>query len=266
MSLDLGLKGVHVLITGASGGIGYETVQTFARLGAHITAHYNTSPGPLTAHPSIHSLRADVRDPEAVESLFTQAAQNHGPVAILIINHGIFPAANTHLADISLEQWRNTLDVNLTGAFLLSRCYLRAIRTAPESVKAVANIVLIGSTAGKFGEAGHADYAASKAALMWGLVPSLKNEIVAVAPKGRVNAVNPGWVATAMAEEALSDEGFVRRATATTALRKVARTGDVAVQVAVVASPIVSGHVSGGNFMVDGGMEGRVLWPGGVVE
>jgi NAD(P)-dependent dehydrogenase (short-subunit alcohol dehydrogenase family) len=59
-------------------------------------------------------------------------------------------------------------------------------------VKDTASIIFIGSTAGKFGEANHGDYAASKAALMYGLVPTLKNEIVAIAPRARVNSVNPG--------------------------------------------------------------------------
>ncbi|GAB7366753.1 hypothetical protein MBLNU230_g0708t1 [Neophaeotheca triangularis] len=267
MSLETGLKDVHVLITGASGGIGYETALTFHNLGARVTAHYNTSPGPLTKHPDILALQADVRSETDITTLFTTATTHHAtPVAILIINHGIWPTTPTAVADMPLAQFRNTLDVNLTGAFLLSRAYLSALRAAPVSTKAIANIVMIGSTAGKHGEAQHADYSASKAALMYGLVPSLKNEIVAMAPRGRVNAVDPGWVATPMAEATLGDRGFVERALSTTALRKVATTRDVARQVVVVASPELSGHVSGANLMVDGGMEGRLLWPPGGQE
>lgn len=94
--------------------------------------------------------------------------------------------------------------MNLTGAFLLCKVYLRSLRIADDSTKATANIIFIGSTAGKFGEADHADYSASKAALMGGLLPSLKNEIVAIAPKGRVNSLNPGALKLSQASKVLA--------------------------------------------------------------
>ncbi|KAK0284219.1 hypothetical protein LTR35_005935 [Friedmanniomyces endolithicus] len=134
--------------------------------------------------------------------------------------------------------------VDLTGAFLLCRAYLQALREAPDLVKDTANIIFIGSTAGKFGEANHGDYAAAKSALMYGLVPTLKNEIVAIASRGRVNAINPGWVATPMAEETLKDKAFVDKALATTPLQKVGTPADIARQIAVIASPVLSGHVN----------------------
>ena len=155
----------------------------------------------------------------------------------------------------------NTLAVNLTGPFLLCRAYLQALRSAPESVKNTASIIFIGSTAGKFGEANHGDYAASKSALMYGLTPTLKNEIISIAPRARVNSVNPGWVVTPMATETLKDQKFVERTLATTPLQKVGVPTDVARQVAVLASPTLSGHVNGVNLQVDGGMEGRLLFP-----
>lgn len=96
---------------------------------------------------------------------------------------------------------------------------------------------------------------------MYGLTPTLKNEIVAIAPRGRVNSVNPGWVATPLAQETLKDTKFVEMALATTPLQKVAKPEDVARQVAVISSPTLSGHVDGTNIQVDGGMEGRLLFP-----
>jgi len=264
MSLDFGLRDVHVLITGAAGGIGLELVRTFLQLGARVTAHYNSKLGELAQLPSITTIQADVRDEESVHQLLEVAGEsNGGPVAVLVVNHGIWPTNDTGIVDMELSQWDNTLAVNLTGPFLLCRAYLHALRDAPTAVKDVANIIFVGSTAGKFGEANHADYAASKAALMYGLTPTLKNEIVAIAPRGRVNSVNPGWVATPMAEAKLEDRAFVERATATVPLRKVAGVEDVARQIAVVASPTLSGHVTGMNIMVDAGMEGRLLFPPG---
>ena len=261
MSLELGLKDVHVLITGAAGGIGLETTKLFRHLGAKVTAHYNSKIGELEGLEDVVSIQADVRNESSVEQLLKQATEQNGSVAVLVVNHGIWPANNAPIADMDLGQWQNTLAVNLTGPFLLCRAFLKGLRNADEAVKDTASIIFIGSTAGKFGEAAHADYAASKSALMYGLVPSLKNEIVAIAPRGRVNSVNPGWVATPMASETLKDEAFVERALATTPLQKVATPIDIARQIAVIASPVLSGHVNGMNIMVDGGMEGRLLFP-----
>ncbi|SMQ49546.1 unnamed protein product [Zymoseptoria tritici ST99CH_1A5] len=262
MSLDFGLKDVHVLITGAAGGIGLETVRKFSQLGARVTAHYNSRIGELENIEGVVPLQADVRNEDQVNKLFTEAAQkNDGPVSVLVVNHGVWPANNAHIADMDLDQWRNTLDVDLTGPFLLCKAFLRDLRTASDQEKESANIIFIGSTAGKFGEANHGDYAAAKSALMYGLTPTLKNEIVSIAPRGRVNSVNPGWVATPLAAETLKDTKFVERALATTPLQKVGTPQDVANQVCVLASPVLSGHVNGVNLQVDGGMEGRLLFP-----
>jgi len=261
-SLDFGLRDVHVLVTGASGGIGIETALTFLQLGSRVTAHYNTGPKAISAHPGLTAIQADVTSEADVTRLFSEAeAAAGGPVQILIVNHGVWPAQNTALADMSLAQWRATHAVNLDGAFLLCREFLRRLRGQPAAVLDPVSIAFVGSTAGKFGEADHADYASSKAALMYGLTPTLKNEVVRVAPRARVNSVNPGWVRTPMAEETIKDEKFVARALASTPLQKVALPGDVARQVVVLSSPVLSGHVTGVNVMVDGGMEGRCLYP-----
>jgi NAD(P)-dependent dehydrogenase (short-subunit alcohol dehydrogenase family) len=264
MSLDFGLRDVHVLITGASGGIGFVTAQTFLQLGSKVTAHYNTSKGELSSLPqqNLFLAQANLTSESAVSELFAAAESHHGvPVQALVVNHGIFPSQDTSLLSLTLDQWRNTHNVNLDAAFLLCKEFLKRLQGQPPAVLATVSVTFIGSTAGKFGEAGHADYACSKAALMYGLVPTLKNEIVSVAPRGRVNSVNPGWVETSMARELMKDERKVARALASTPLQKVAQPADVARQVAVLASPVLSGHVSGVNVMVDGGMEGRLLFP-----
>jgi 3-oxoacyl-[acyl-carrier protein] reductase len=118
---------------------------------------------------------------------------------------------------------------------------------------------LIGSTAGIFGEAGHADYAAAKSAVVHGLLLSLKNEVVRVAPLARVNAVCPGWTTSPMTREELDDAALVGEVTRTMALRKVATAEDVPRQVVVLASDELSGHVTGQVVLVAGGMEGRTL-------
>lgn len=168
MSLDFGLKDVHVLVTGAAGGIGISTVHTLRELGARVTAHYNSKLGDLSGIPDIVALQADVRDEQSVSQLLAEAEQqNGGPVSVLVVNHGIWPENETSIADMDLSQWNNTVAVDLTGPFLLCRAYLRALRRASDVVKDTASIIFIGSTAGKFGEWYHADYSACKAALMF---------------------------------------------------------------------------------------------------
>jgi len=159
---------------------------------------------------------------------------------------------------MSLEQWSNTINVNLTGGFLFAREFLRSLE---QFKRETGNIVLIASTAGIFGEANHCDYAASKSALMYGFMKSLKNEIVRISPLGRVNTVAPGWVITPMAEEALKDKALVSKVLQTIPLKKVALPDDVAHAVAFLSSDKAAGHLTGEIIEVTGGMEGRVLHP-----
>ena len=155
--------------------------------------------------------------------------------------------------DLDLERFERTLRENLTATFLTARAFLRQVAGTGSGA-----LVLVGSTAGRFGEAGHADYAAAKAAIQVGLLRSLKNEAARLGPRVRVNAVAPGWTASPMTRGMLEDED-VRRITRTMALRKVATPEDVAAQVVVLASERLSGHVTGELVTVAGGMEGRVL-------
>jgi 3-oxoacyl-[acyl-carrier protein] reductase len=117
---------------------------------------------------------------------------------------------------------------------------------------------MIASTAGVFGEAGHADYAAAKSAIAGGLLLSLKNEVSRIAPLARVNVVAPGWTESPMTRGHVDPER-VRAVSRTMALRKVAQPEDVARQVVALASDEISGHVTGQVVVVAGGMEGRVL-------
>lgn len=212
------------------------------------------------------------RAESAVEALFLAAEERFAaPVHGLVVNHAVFETEHREVADMQLAQWRRTFDTNLTGTFLLCKHFLRRLRAASAASAAAAahtappfpelncdpGIVLIGSTAGKFGEAGHADYASTKSAMMFGLARSLKNEIVKVAPRGRVNVVSPGWTRTKMAEVAVA-RGEHLQALQTTPLGKIAEVADVVNAVLYFLSRM-SAHTTGNNLEIDGGMEGRVL-------
>lgn len=255
--METGLRDKGVLVTGGAGGIGSAVVRAFAREGSRVAIHYRTNEEratALAAETGGVALRADLTVEREVDALVSTAVERLGRLDVLVANAGRWPGDDHPIWEMSLERWRATLAANLDSVFLSCRAFLRHVATTGEG-----NIVIVSSTAGIFGEAGHADYAAAKSALVGGLLKSLKNEIVRIAPGGRVNTVAPGWTQTEMARDALVEPGFEDRITRTMALRKVGRAEDVARIVVALASDEISGHVTGEVVTVAGGMEGRVL-------
>jgi 3-oxoacyl-[acyl-carrier protein] reductase len=257
--IDTGLEGKGVLVTGASGGIGAACARAFAAEGARVLVHYHR--GEERARALSDELggaplaQADLTDETDVARLFSEAREALGEIDVCVEVQGVWPRDDVPIWELSLERWEETLRTNLTATFLVARGYLREVERLGRG-----SLVLIGSTAGLFGEAGHADYAAAKSAVLAGLLLSLKNEIVRVAPRGRVNAVAPGWTESPMTR-GLVDPEQVQAVSRTMALRKVAQPEDVAAQVVVLASDTLSGHVTGQVVVVAGGMEGRTVHP-----
>lgn len=256
-AVDTDLKGKGVLVTGGAGGIGSEIVRTFAAEGALVGVHYRSSEERalrLAEEAGGSALRADLTIEQEVDALVPAALEALGRLDVLVANAGAWPREDEPVWEMSLDRWRATIAANLDSVFLSCRAFLRHVARTNSG-----NIVIISSTAGLIGEAGHSDYAAAKSALAGGFLKSLKNEIARVAPLGRVNVVCPGWTQTEMAREALQEEGFVERITRTMPLRKVGQAKDVARVVVALASDAISGHVTGEVITVAGGMEGRVL-------
>ena len=255
--METGLSGKGVLVTGASGGIGAACARAFAAEGARVVVHYHRGEerardvaAELGGAPV---LGADLTDEHEVDRLFAAAREALGRSDACAAVAGFWPAEDVPVWQLPLERWEQTLRLNLTSTFLTARGFLREVER-----NGAGALVLVGSTAGLVGEAGHADYAAAKSALQGGLLLSLKNEIVRVAPRGRVNAVAPGWTESPMTRGHVDPEA-VRRVSRTMALRKVARPEDVARQVVVLASDELSGHITGQVVTIAGGMEGRVV-------
>ncbi|MBD0330090.1 MAG: SDR family oxidoreductase [Thermoleophilia bacterium] len=255
--METGLSGKGVLVTGASGGIGAACARAFAAEGARVALHYRA--GRERAEAVARELggapafQADLTREGDVDRLFAEAVAGAGRLDVCIAVAGVWPRDDEPVWRLSLARWEDTLRTNLTATFLTARGFLRHVEETGHG-----SLVLVGSTAGVFGEAGHADYAAAKSAILYGLLLSLKNEVVRIAPRARVNAVAPGWTESPMTR-GLVDPERVRRVSRTMALRKVAQPEDVARQVVVLASDELSGHVSGQVVVVAGGMEGRVV-------
>jgi len=255
--MDTGLAGKGVLVTGGAGGIGTAIVKMFAADGARVAVHYRTSKEPaevLAAEVGGVALGADLRDEAQADALVPRAVEALGRLDVCVANAGKWPQQDAPLWELPLDRWNETLASNLTSTFLTARGFLKHAATTGTGA-----LVMIASTAGSFGEAGHADYAAAKGAILSGLLMSAKNEAARIGPGVRVNVVAPGWTLTPMiGERGLSDDHFAR-VTATMSLKKLGRPEDVAAQVVVLSSDVLSGHLSGQVITVAGGMEGRLI-------
>jgi 3-oxoacyl-[acyl-carrier protein] reductase len=255
--VDTGLGGKGILVTGASGGIGAACARAFAAEGARVAVHYHRGEERARAVAAelggAPVVGADLTDEREVDRLFAETREALGRIDVCAAVAGVWPSDDEPVWQLPLERWERTLRQNLTSAFLTSRGFLREVERTGHG-----SLVLVGSTAGIVGEAGHADYAAAKSAVLGGLLLSLKNEVVRIAPRARVNAVAPGWTESPMTRGHV-DPDAVRRISRTMALRKVASPEDVARHVVVLASDQLSGHVTGQVVTIAGGMEGRVV-------
>jgi 3-oxoacyl-[acyl-carrier protein] reductase len=265
--MDSQLENKVVLVTGVSGGIGSAIARQFAAEGAKLVLHGHRNRAGLARLQrelsNVESIvvHADLTKEAGVEKLFAQAVRQFGGVDTLVANAGGWEPRDVPLQKLSLRQWRATMDGVLTSAFLCTREFFRLVVKQKHG-----NAVLIGSTAAVFGEAGHADYAAAKAAMAFGLTRSLKNELARLAPHtknycgGRLNCVCPGWTVVPRNQDKLGDAKIVRKVTATMALPKIARPEDIASTVVFLSSDALAGHITGQTLVIAGGMEGRMLW------
>ncbi|HKC47527.1 MAG TPA: SDR family NAD(P)-dependent oxidoreductase [Gemmatimonadales bacterium] len=202
------LTGLRAFVTGGSRGIGRATAVLLARAGAGVAIGYATRREDADA--TVAAIRAaggdaeavagDLGDPAAAERVVAEVAQRG--LDLLVVNHGIWPPTPQAVAAMTAEQWERTCRANLDSVFFVTRA---AIPHLPEGGR----IVLVASTAGQRGEAFHADYAATKGAV----ISFTKSLAVELAPRITVNCVAPGWVDTEMsAVPYAADGGAGRRA------------------------------------------------------
>jgi len=265
--MELALKDKVVWITGASGGIGRALAEAFAAEGALLGLHGHTGFETLTTWLADQPWRAralaqqaDVRDAAALLRCAEELRARFGRIDVCCANAGKWPVEHRELHELDPARFSDTLAVNLHGALYTARAFLAVLAASgPRADGHGAALVFTGSTAGRFGERGHVDYAVAKAGLV-GALKTLKNEIVRLDPAGRVNLIEPGWTVTHLARPALQQPGAVERVTRTMALRQLARARDIARTAVFLASPTAASHLTGETLTVAGGMEGRLLW------
>lgn len=243
------LHGKRALVTGGSRGIGRATALLLGRCGADVFVGYHrraddatTVVGELEAlgvRAGAHG--ADLGSADGALALFDAAAEALGGVDIVVGNAGIWPPDSVPLAEMTDAQWSRTMRANLDAIFHTARLAARRVGDG-------GRIVLVTSTAAQRGEAFHADYAASKGAVV-SLVKSLAVEL---GPRDiTVNSVAPGWVETEMTAGAL---GGPDRAAIDAAipLRRVASADDIAGPIVFLCSRL-GRHVTGEILNVNGG-------------
>lgn len=245
----MGLRGKRALVTGGSRGVGRATALLLARLGARVGIGYRSRHA--EAEAVVAEIRgfggeawaeaADLGDPAGVERLFERCSREFGGLDLFVGNAGVWAPDEVPIARMPDDQWHRTMQINLTGLFY-------TVRLAARLVADGGRIVLVSSTAGQRGEAFHADYAASKGALI-SLTKSVAVELAA--RDVTVNCVAPGWIDTEMVATPFANRGreVIERAIP---LGRVASAGDVAGPIVFLCSALAR-HVTGEILNVNGG-------------
>jgi 3-oxoacyl-[acyl-carrier protein] reductase len=226
-----------VLVTGGSRGIGLACAQRFAALGDQVAVTYNSSPPP----DGFFGVQCDVTSGESVEAAFTAVEAQFGPVEILVSNAGI--TKDGLLLRMKETDFTSVIDANLTAAFRVTKRASQGMLRARKG-----RIILMSSVVGLLGQAGQANYAASKAGLV-GFARSVAREL---GSRGiTCNVVAPGPVATDMT--AALGEARLAELTAMVPLARMASADEIAGVVAFLASADAA-YITGAVIPVDGGL------------
>jgi 3-oxoacyl-[acyl-carrier protein] reductase len=247
----LSLDGQVALITGGSRGIGAAAVRLFVAAGARVAFNYQRAKaeaGRLVdqfGDARAYAVQADLSDSKAADALVRAAVGRFGGLDVLVVNHGIWPARDTPIDEMTEQQWRTTVAINLDSSFALVKHAVAHMKRQGRGGK----IVLVSSTAGQRGEAGHCDYAATKGALI-SMTKGLSTELAAF--NIRINCVAPGWVATDMTADTLNDADSRNWVFSAIPLGRVGTPEEIAAPILFLCTEH-AGFITGEIFNVNGG-------------
>jgi 3-oxoacyl-[acyl-carrier protein] reductase len=256
--VSLSLENKVALITGGSRGIGAETVRLFAQAGARVAFSYQKATEQAEAlamecggADRCRAFQQELSTPADGHALVDAVVASYGRLDALVVNHAIWIAPDAPIEQMTESQWRQTMSVNLDSVFGVVQAgvgqMLRQERLTPNAP--LGHIVLISSAAGQRGDGFHADYAATKGAVI-SLTKSLSTEL---ASKGiLVNCVAPGWVATEMTESVFGHPEIGPRVSSGIPLGRPGNPAEIAGPVLFLCTPF-AGFISGEIFNVNGG-------------
>ena len=249
MPLALDLTDTTALVTGGTRGIGRSIVESLAEAGARVAFTYRSSSDTADAlvgeladrGTEAFAIQGDTADPEHAAAAIAAVVDKWGQIDALVCNAGI--TRDGLMLRMSAEDWQAVIDTNLSGAFHFVKAAYR-----PMMKQRGGSIVTVSSVVGVTGNAGQANYAASKAGLI-GFTKSVAKEL---GGRGvRANVVAPGYIATDMTADL--DEKVLDGITAQIPLKRTGQPGDIASAVAFLCSPAAS-YITGHVLHVDGGM------------
>lgn len=259
--LNLSLAGKVALVTGGSRGIGAATVRLLRQAGARVIFSYRSAEDRARAlveecggEEFCRAIGQELATIEHGQVLVAAAIPVFGRLDILVVNHGVWPPHDQPIATMADQQWSTTLGVNLASVFGLVKSATAQMLAQPLGVQYTdgrtrGHIILVASTAAQRGEAFHADYAASKGALL-SLTKSLSSEL---GPQGILcNCVAPGWVRTEMSAGTLGDPIASKKALDLIPLGRAAEPEEIAGPIVFLCTPW-AGFISGEIFNVNGG-------------
>ncbi|HEV2113636.1 MAG TPA: SDR family oxidoreductase [Terriglobales bacterium] len=254
--ISLSLKDRVAVVSGGSRGIGAATVRMFVAAGAKIVFNYRSDKKAAQrvvkecGEAKCCAVQIDLDSPSAGRKLVAAAVQRFGRVDILVANHGVWPAEDVPIEEMSDEQWRHTLAVNVDAVFGLVKHSVAQMKSqSRKNKRAAGHIVIISSTSGQRGEAFHCDYSASKGAMI-SFTKSLAAELAS--QRIYVNCVAPGWVMTDMSAPALNDSAVGKQIKETIPLGRVGTPEEIAAPILFLCTEH-AGFITGEVFNVNGG-------------
>lgn len=255
--ISLSVADKVALITGGSRGIGAAAVKMFCAAGAKVVFNYQKARSAAEAVVAkcgkevCTAVQTDLSSASDAEKLVKATVEKFGRLDCLVANHGIWPPSDVPIDQMTEQQWRQTIAINLDSVFGLIKHSVAQMKRQGSTTnsQAAGRIVIISSTAGQRGEAFHCDYAASKGAVI-SMVKGLSTELAR--DRIYVNCVAPGWVATDMAAPALEDPKTRDRVFATIPLGRVGKAEEIAAPILFLCTEH-AGFITGEILNVNGG-------------
>jgi 3-oxoacyl-[acyl-carrier protein] reductase len=251
MPVTLDLQGKVSLITGGSRGIGAACVRMFREAGAEVVFNFQKAADIAEklanecGTDSTLAVQADLDGSGAEQKLVAAVVEKFGRLDILVVNHGIWPPHDQPIETMPTEQWRKTVAINLDSTFLLVRESVAQMKNQGSG----GHVVIVSSTAGQRGEAFHADYAATKGAVI-SLVKGLSTELAK--DKIYVNCVAPGWVQTDMTRDVLATDEWREKIPKVIPVGRAAYPEEIAAPILFLCTKH-AGFITGEIFNVNGG-------------